>query len=359
MEPRNAREGGFTFIELVVALTVLAIGVVGVIGVMTSSIGVATRTNERSRAVALATRELERLRAVPYSRLTVDAATVRSVEVVENTTFTIDRAVTWVAKGPVVTAYKQGTVAVTWADAAGAHTVDQVSYYYPGGLGPAGATTTTSPCSSVPNVPTGLTATAPAAPMGDTAVDLAWTPATTSVAAERWIVERSSDGFVTSQRITSTHPGASTALRVDGLAMGTTYRFRVAASACGRVSPWSTAAVGGTSGSAGPTCEVGAPNVTPAQVRMANNGNAALSSSPVVTVNTAGTCSTLTISYEHKAGTAARTQALTGSGGVLKATMSSTGPWDVGVHAIDLYAGADKKGTMLLTVCAHNAAVCG
>jgi prepilin-type N-terminal cleavage/methylation domain-containing protein len=358
MEPRNGRENGFTFVELVVALTVIAIGIVGVIGVMTSSIGVATMTNERSRAVALATRELERLRAVPYARLTVDAATVRTVEVVENTSFTIDRAVTWVAKGPVSRAYKQGTVAVTWADAAGAHTVDQVSYYYPGGLGPAGATTTTSPCSSAPNAPTGLTATAPAAPTGDTAIDLAWTPATTSVPAERWIVERSSDGFVTSQRISSTHPGASSSLRVDGLAMGTPYRFRVAASACGRVSEWSTAA-GATSGSAAPTCEVGAPNVTPAQVRMANNGNASLSSSPVVTVNTSGSCSALSISYEHKAGTPARTQALTGSGGVLKATVSSSGPWDVGVHAVDLYAGTTKKGTVLLTVCAHNAGVCG
>lgn len=357
MEGHIARDDGFTFVELVVALTVLALGIVGVMGVMTSSIGVATKTNERSRAVALATRELERLRAIPYSRLAVDASTVRTVEVVENTTFTIDKAVTWVAQGPVSRAYKQGTVAVSWDD--GAHTVGQVSYYYPGGLGPSGPPTTTAPCSSTPGAPTGLRGTAPGAPTGDTAIDLEWTPATTSVPAERWIVERSSDGFVTSQRVTSTHPGSSTSLRVDGLAMGTSYRFRVAGWACGRMSPWSTVAVGTTSSTTAQACEVGAPNVTPAQVRLANNGNAALSSSPVVTVNTVGACSALSIVYEYKAGTAPRTQSMSVSGGVSKAVVSSTGPWDVGVHPIDLYAGTVKKGTILLTVCAHNAAVCG
>ena len=53
-------EAGFTLIELAASLTVLAIGIVGVIGVMNGSFRVAVNASARSKAVAVATAAYER-----------------------------------------------------------------------------------------------------------------------------------------------------------------------------------------------------------------------------------------------------------------------------------------------------------
>jgi prepilin-type N-terminal cleavage/methylation domain-containing protein len=354
-------EGGFTLVELIVSLTVLAIGVVGAVGVMTSSFGVASATNGRSRAVSLATRELERLRAVPYAKLQVDPVPVRFSEKVHGTTFAVERSVTWTGHSSATQAYKQGAVTVTWSDGTGPHTIGQVSLYYPGGLGPAAATTTTAPCSDRPAKPLSVTAAPAPTPDGETAIDLQWQRDTAgTVPVAFWAIERSTDGFVTKQRITSTHPGTSTSLRVDGLASGTAYGFRVAAGACNTLSLWSAPASATTASSAAPACELGTPNVTPAQVKLTSAGNnAELVVAPVVSLNTAGPCSDLSVSYTYRGGGPVRTQALSGSGGIVRATLIKTGPWDVGVHSLDVFEGVTKKGSLLLTVCAHNASVCG
>jgi type IV pilus assembly protein PilV len=358
-----ADERGFTLIELVVSLTILAIGIVGVIGVMNSSFGVAVRTNERSRAVNLATKELEALRAVEYATLIPTGTTETRTEKVGGTTFTIEKAVTWVAQGSNATAVKRATVAIRWSSGGGINEVAQATVIYPGGLGPV-APASTSSCGSggTPSGPIALGAGAPGI-LTENAVDLAWTPpASSSPAVATWKIEMSTDNFATSQVLTSSHPVSSLVYRAENLSANTTYKFRVAGvSACGNASVWSPIATVQTLAAAViPSCTLGSSTVSPTGVKRANNGNSAgLAVTTTVTVNTTGSCAGLYIKYQAVTGTW-RTQQLVATGGVWRVNLTSTGPWDIGVHTIDIYDGANvKRGSLLLTICAHNASSCG
>lgn len=75
-------DDGFTLVELMVSLTVLAVGVISVVGVMHSSFRVAGAARSRARAVAVATREIGGLRAVPWASLPVSDGVTRSEVVV-------------------------------------------------------------------------------------------------------------------------------------------------------------------------------------------------------------------------------------------------------------------------------------
>ncbi|MDQ3107360.1 MAG: prepilin-type N-terminal cleavage/methylation domain-containing protein [Actinomycetota bacterium] len=355
---------GFTMVELVVSLTILAIGIVGVIGVMNSSFGVAVRTNERSRAVALATREIEALRAEQYDLLATSPTATTRTEQVGGTTFTVEKAVVWGNRDGNPKAVKSATVAVRWSDGSGTvHDVSQSTDVYPGGLGPAATTPTTASCTSggTPTGPTLLVASLPTDVLADVGVDLVWTPALSSaIPVATWRLEMSTNNFTTAQVITTSQPVSAVTTRVEGLSAGTAYQFRVAGlSACSKLSAWSPIATITTATAASATCSLGTPNVTPAAVKRANNGNnAGLAITPRVTANTTGNCSGLYVRYQAVAGVS-QTQLLTGVGAVYSVSLTSNGAWDIGVHTLDLFDGANiKRGSLLLTVCAHNAVIC-
>lgn len=353
-------ERGFTLIELVVSMTILSIGIVGVIGVMNSAMGVGVQTNQRSRAVNLATREIESLRAVPYKTLLPTVSTESRTEVVGGTTYTIEKAVTWGSASGNSTAVKNATVAVRWSAGGQTKEVSQSTTVYPGGLGPV-APASTSSCGSggTPSGPLALAAGAPGI-LTENAVDVSWTPPLSSnPAIVAWKIEMSTNSFVTTQTLTSSHPVSSTTYRVEGLSADTTYQFRVAGvSACGVVSAWSPIATVKTLVTAVVECTLGTPNVTPSAVERSNNGNGSLATSPVVTVNTSGVCVGLYVKYQAVAGVTL-TKLLTNSNGVWSGTLSSSLSWDIGVHTLDLFDGGNvKRGSLLLTVCAKNASTC-
>ncbi len=233
-------ERGFTMVEMVVSLTILAIGIVGVIGVMNSSFGVSVRTNQRSRAVALATREVESVRAVTWSQLPASSTATTRQEEVGGTTFTVEKAVTWQSRSGNAQAVKRATVAVRWTDADGrVRDVSQTTDVYPGGLGPAATTPTTASCSNsaAPSAPGGLLASLPPlAATADIGVDLVWTPPIAStVPVATWRIEMSNNNFGTAQVVTTTQPVSSVTTRVEGLSAGTAYQFRVVV--CRRARP--------------------------------------------------------------------------------------------------------------------------
>lgn len=355
---RTADESGFTLVELIVSLTILAIGVVGVIGMMNSSFGVAVRTNERSRAVALATREVEAVRAVPYDTLIPTGLTETRTEKVNGTTYTIEKALTWGTRGTNTYAVKDLTVNVAWSSSNTVHDLSQVTTIYPGGLGPT-AEPASDPCGSsgTPSGPIALVAGSPGL-LSENAVDLAWTPpSSTTTAIATWRIDMTTGG--TTQTITTTHPVSSLVYRVEGLSANTSYTFKVAGiSACGTLSAWSPLSTVTTLASTITTCGLGTPSVTPSSVRRANNGNSAgLALTPYVAVNTVGSCSGMYIKYEATAGVT-RTQLMSGIA-VKTVGINATGPWDIGVHTIDIYDGTHtRRGSLLLTVCAHNASSC-
>ncbi|MEA3076233.1 MAG: hypothetical protein QOF60_1141 [Actinomycetota bacterium] len=348
-------------VEVAVAMTVLALGVVAVISVMGSAFNVSITNSARSKAVALATKELETIRAVPYASITAGPASTSRDEVSGGRTYRIERAVTWVTQGTNAVAYKQGTVDVSWSDHAGSHDVHQTTYYYPGGLGPASTPTTTAPCAGTPSAPASLTAAAVVLPDSG-GVDLAWTKGSGTQPVLLWVVQASTNNFLNSQIITDTQPGSATNLQAEALAANTTYQFRVAAiGMCQAVSPWSPVATVTTSPAAAIACQMGTPNVTPAKIKLSSNGaTAGLSAAPTITVSTTGTCTTVRATYKKKAGAADSTATLiASSGGSWSATLSTAGPWDVGVHSVDIFDGANvKQGTVLLTVCSKNAPSC-
>jgi prepilin-type N-terminal cleavage/methylation domain-containing protein len=196
---RHSEESGFTIIELVVSLSLLAIVAAPLAGVFWSAIRTAGSAAHRSDGAAVASREIEAMRAVPYDQVgfyddqnaTVPPNSPAGTTTVSlgptspaanpstqtlppqiqpvtpdpkaasgylpdpnpnnanpvvfgGVTYTVARYVVWAdATGPsggptpttFVQAYKQLTVIVKWTDQAGSHTVEQDSLLYPGGRG--------------------------------------------------------------------------------------------------------------------------------------------------------------------------------------------------------------------------------
>lgn len=346
-------------VELVVAMTVLAIGIIGVIGVLDSSFGVVVRNDNRSRAVSLATREVEGLRATPYSSLPVPPSneTETTTETMGGRTYTIEKAVTWVTRGAATQAYKEATVVVSWNEGTGALSeVHQSTYLYPGGLGVPSTTVPVGNCGT-PAAPTTVVAAVPLELAGTTGVDLAWVPALISTPTVRsWVVEYSPDNFTHVQRATSALPVSSASLRLTGLSGGTTYQFRVASmAACGALSVWSPTATATTGTSVTAGCTYGTMSIAPNEVGLQAGGRR-LTTAPTVSVNTHGSCAGLRIVYRRSSLAVDQTVLMvTASPGVWVAEIPNPtgGTWDAGMHHVTLFdAATTEKGTGQFTVCA-------
>lgn len=387
-------DAGFTLIELAVSLTVLAIGIGAVVNVFHSAFTVAGSGNNRSRAVALATREAEAMRAVPYERLGfaadqegfVDAfeglttvvvsdplvAPVESGVEVGGISYSFVRHVVWADAASVdgyTDAYKRATALVSWTDEAGLHEVRQDAFVYPAGLGAyvgpqggAASTTTTVAAVVAPSAPTSLTASVPAGADGSSSIDLAWTAPSISVTPiDTWLVQYSTDSFLTSHVLTDTQPSNSTTFRASGLSSSTTYSFRVAAqSANGLVSTWSFTAVATTTAVVSQQCSLGTATVSPSAVKRMHGVSTVLSGNVSASVNTTGICSGLRLRYAPVTGGSVTTFLTAGSSGVWTGTLNGlTTSWDTGTHEIQVLDGVGTMlGTLTVTVCVHNAKTC-
>ena len=386
-------QGGFTLVELVVALTVLAVGIASVVNVFWSSFAIAGQGNNRSRAVALATRETEAIRAVPYDRVGFSAsqsgfsasfegattvlvddplmAPTTPSEIVGGVSFSFVRHIVWADAASVAgfaQAYKRAVVLVSWTDQGGTHTVRQDAYVYPGGEGvytgpQGGATTTTTVLSVVPPVPPlSLTASVPSGADGATTVDLAWTASPISVpAVAAWVVQYSTDAFITAHVLTDTQPSSITSFTAGGLSPATTYQFRVAARESGGLqSTWSVTATATTTPAVSNSCSLGTATLTPSAVKRLHGVATVLASDVMVNVNTSGVCSGLQVRYSPLAGVLMSQFLTAASGGTWMGTMNGiTTAWDTGVHHVDVLDGAGTVlGSLSVTVCVHNAKDC-
>jgi hypothetical protein len=98
---------------------------------------------------------------------------------------------------------------------------------------------------------------------------------------------------------------------------------------------------------------IGTPDLSPASVKLSSNTtNAPLVATPTLTLNTNGSCTTLSASYKKKPNASVTTVALVaGAGGVRSTSLSKSGPWSVGDHVIDIVDAAGvKRGTVTLSV---------
>ncbi len=135
-------------------------------------------------------------------------------------------------------AYKASTVTVSWTDQAAAHTVEQDSIIYPGGLGvyagPGGAspstTSTTAPLLA-PGSPTiALAGTQPAPPQNQQEIDVTVTAPVSGGPVAAYYVQWSTDSLFSAPSQSPQLPPTSISYAAQGLAAGTTYYLRMFAS---------------------------------------------------------------------------------------------------------------------------------
>lgn len=395
-------ESGFSLVELMASLTVLAIGIVSTASVIMSSLDVGSQGNIRARAVAVATRDADSMRAVPYDRLGFAATQPSFVPTFEGgstvqvgdpvltpdgpaqlsggTSFGVRRHITWADASSATTtgltfaeAYKRISVIVTWTDRSGAHEARQDGIVYPGGRGPytgpqGSVTTTTVPAAGSPAAPVAVTATVPAGTPGTDTVSLSWTPPTlSSPAVATWVVQYSTNGFVDPNifEVTDNQPAATPSFNVTGLSASTTYRFRVAGrSSAGATSTWAVSNEVTTSAASGDSCQLGTATITPSAIKRRSASSTFLRNDATVSINTnniGAACAGLRLVYKTTATGAATTVWLAQtSGGLWTGTVDGDQTsWDTGTHEITVRDNAsDNLGKLTLTVCVHNAGTC-
>lgn len=355
-------EAGFTIVEMVVAASVMAIGIFGTMTVFLGTLRTTSAGEARTRASALAAQEVEAMRSAPYAqvgfssgqtgfRSTFEGKTtviVASPVFSPTTTpytfdgqvFTITRDIVWLSYGSVAQAYKQVTAQITWVDKSGTHVTRQDGGVYPGGLGPASATTSTSTTSTTSPVTPGTAGTVTAAQNSSnptSAINLSWTggvPVPTY-----WEIQYSSNGGSSWVVVTTTQPGATLNYTVTGLSATTTYTLRIRGVIGSQTSNWASATA--TTATPPSSCLVTNSSVSPSTVQKKSNNTLAVDLT--VTVNTNGFCSGLLVKYPADSNPAA--VAMTQSGATFTHNLSKTAytSWSTGAKIIKVTTAAGTQ----------------
>ncbi|HVM09974.1 MAG TPA: fibronectin type III domain-containing protein [Acidimicrobiales bacterium] len=356
---RKCSDEGFTLVELVVALTILAVGIVGVIGVTNSGFRVASAATLKSKMVANATKEIEALRAIPYNEIA--DGYIDQPRTDNGVTYQLQRAIT---TAPGNDKHKVVTVAVIWTEAGRVNEVRQASYLYPGGVGLATAGSTTTVVSNcTPDAPSSLTVAqvlSGTALQAATSLDLSWTISTTGCPVASYVIQYKALTSSTWSEVTRL--ATSREWRVTGLVASTTYQFQVLAKAPGgKLSTPSPMVTASTAAMIGANCTIGTITVTPSAVKKINGsptGN--IEAAPVVAMPVNGTCASFDIVYKKILAGSTITAQMTVANGVNTATATAQGPWDVGSRFVDVVerSSRTKVGSVLLVVCEHNVKDC-
>jgi hypothetical protein len=291
--------------------------------------------------------------------------------------YSVTRYIAWVdAKDATTTysqAYKRLSVIVTWSDQAGAHTVEQDSVLYPGGLGtyqgamggPAATTTTTSP--SAPTRPASTVAPGPPDP---SQVPLSWSQPAGGGTVTSYSIEYSTDPSFPAGNfavIAGLAPSI-TSYTVTGLAPSTTYFFEVVAYAGAQVT--TADSVSATTAALSGGCTLGGLNIVGATslsttgTILATNGK--MSENLTLSWSTTGSCND---TYEVNAVDSTNSPdpgspyVLTGSSGAYSATVASYGSkgWAIGLHTFTVRDVSTSSATSVVktfTVCARGASSC-
>jgi prepilin-type N-terminal cleavage/methylation domain-containing protein len=142
MISNRSKNRGFTFVEVLVALVIIAVGVAGLVSLQRMFIQSSTRAAERTAAMELAQEKIEELRFIEYANLATGTDTVDR----EGKTFSLDWTVAdryWSAGGWVTAAdpnapdplppeadTKLVTVSVAWTERAGdAESLDMEAWF--------------------------------------------------------------------------------------------------------------------------------------------------------------------------------------------------------------------------------------
>lgn len=115
----RAAERGFTMVEVLVALAIMAVGLIGILALQRGAVSASGYSRRATEAAILAEDKLEELRTAPLA--VIDDVDRVDASGLENPDGPFDRA--WSIGMPDAAGLSTITVAVTWNEADGAHTL--------------------------------------------------------------------------------------------------------------------------------------------------------------------------------------------------------------------------------------------
>jgi len=364
--PGRGRRGddGFTLLELVIALSVLAVAIGGLFSVFGAALRTTAVDVHRVDGAALAAEQLAVLRRTPYGSLRPQPPTsMLPTPTINGQLYAISTAVAWAGSGTGWTptalpqAYKLATVDVTWTDQAGTHVVGESTDLYPGGLGPYGGSRGPDPpprslagCTPLSPPPAPPGPIVAALPDGDPAVAVSWTepPPSGGTPVDHWGVATSPDGATWTTAAMSEPvlvPGAAHVVEVGGLDANVRYFAKVLVfGACGDPSSsWPVRSGPATAPMPGGTgCALASVSTSaPVAQRGADGG---LSTDVTVEgVVPAGGCGPLWAGVQASNGVVSEVALLpSGSTGSFVGALGATGPWDLGRHTVEVFTGPPR-----------------
>ena len=124
---RSRREGGFSLIELIIAITILGIGILSLAGLFPLAMQKVSSGDLESRATFHAQSKIEEMKRIPWDNLTVGQSGNDAIETVFGRTWTVREDVP-------VNGMKQIDVVITWQDKRGPRTVSLSSFLSDSGM---------------------------------------------------------------------------------------------------------------------------------------------------------------------------------------------------------------------------------
>ena len=380
-------EDGFTLVELMVGLLLMAIVLTALLPAFFGSMKATTATNNRSTANGLAVAATEQIRSVPYYEVgytttpsqcqnpndpqnpdkspvvlasgSTTPLTAVTTQTISGITYTTVRCLYWIdsSVSSDTLAYKQSVVTVSWTSNGVTGQVVQTSALYPGGestytsggeqnFAPSQATsTTTGP--GVPFPPINVTATDDPN-SGWNTIDVGWTaPVNSPVAPNNYIVEyiAVATGSTCPDPLPSTpaptqsppEPASASPLAVT-VSPSTQYCFQVvsvASDGTQSVTP-SNVATATTTAQNGP-CTVTSLTVNQSNGTVMVDSNGHLVGATSIPLTVSSTCNNVSVGYTTT-GSTVNQAAVTGSNQYLTGTAgTSSTVWSVGNHAFVVY----------------------
>ena len=392
-------DGGFTLLELMLALLLLAIVLAGLAPAYYGTLRAADLSSEHSVANGIAIAATEQLRSFPYfdlgytttdyqtpgqappnggvgypciaasSNTTVQVTTsplegLATSQTVSNVAYSIQRCVYWIDSSVAgdTQAYKQTVVTVGWTLGRVHSVVSQTSAVYPGGESPyttaqnneAPGTTTATTAAVSPAPPAWVShATDPTFPYDE--IDLVWSePSTTLEPAAKYEVDYatasnySGSGYLsltpgTYTAATFSTPGTAASPNVISVSASTTYYIEVwAIAADGTRSTTPSDVESVTTGSTPQTCVINNLVVNPTNAVVDANGRFASGYTTFsLSVNATNACNNVTVSYNTNGPTLYQAP-MSGSGTLTGTAGNTSTKWDTGNHTFTVYTGGTQ-----------------
>ena len=410
----NERERGFTLVEMLVALMVLAIAMTAIAPAFYGELRASAAASYRSTANGLAVGAIEDLRAFPFYEIGYSTAdylaaggttlsqaalscvasdnthqtggtapswntsselepveltsnsafdnainNLQTSETISNINFTITRCVYWenASTSSYSAAYKLTWVGVSWKVGGVPWHVSQTSAIYPGGEGKYTSghdnnNPSAATCSNAGTVP--IAPTAVTATQDGTyptsTIDLSWTEGSNASSVYPLQYEVDYRSSTTVSWVPWGDTGLNT-LNVDGLTASTTYYFQVWAIACDGTKSTTATGASQVTASAAQSCSGSNFTVTPASTTIGSSDQLDQISSFQLSAQVTSACSSVGAYYSPKNNGTYVTDTATPSGAGTVTWTTTANKWAAGTIIFTLYVnGAATTDTVQVTI---------